>query len=124
MVESMTRVAFLLATVPLCAQGTYHVGTVVNIREQPEIRHFEYTIWDGVCDAWIGASQTPIRLQMKAKVKYALVSRSLYVIDDDGNVQETVNVAQEEMVRTPWLMSPRWLPDWFRRMTHTKLRSC
>jgi hypothetical protein len=120
----MNRLVFLLTTVPLLAQGTYHVGTVVNIREQPEIRHFEYTIWNGVRDAWIGASQTPIRLQMNRKVKYALASRSLYVIDDNGKVQETANVAQEEMVRTPWLMSPRWLPDWFRRLTHTKLRSC
>jgi hypothetical protein len=120
----MKGLAFLLSSVPLLAQGSYHVGTVVNIQEQPEIRHFEYTIWNGACDAWIGASQTPIRLQMKRKVKYALGARSLYIIDDDGKIQETANVAQEEMVRTPWLMSPRWLPDWFRRLTHTKLRSC
>jgi hypothetical protein len=120
----MKGLVFLLTTVPLLAQGSYHLGTVVNIREQPEIRHFEYTIWNGVCDAWIGASQTPVRLQVKATVKYALVGRSLNVVDDDGKVQETANIGQVEMVRTPWLMLPRWLPDWFRRLTRTKLRSC
>ena len=120
----MTWFAFLLLTAPLWAQAPYHVGTVVNIREQPEIRHFEYTIWNGVCDAWIGASQIQIRLHIMAKVKYALDGRSLYIIDDDGKVQETANVAHEAMVKTPWLISPRWLPDWFRRLTHTKLRSC
>ena len=120
----MTRFAFLVMAAPLCAQAPYHVGTVVNMREQPEIMHFEYTIWNGVCDAWIGASQIQIRLHRGEKVKYALAGRSLYIMDDDGKLQETANVAQEERVRTPWLMSPRWLPDWVRRLTRTKLRSC
>ena len=109
----MRQVGLLLLVVPLelLAQG-YRVGIVVDIQNRPDIRHYEYTIWDGVEDAYICATQTPIPIHLKEKVRYRFRGNSVIIIDDDGIEQEATEVAQEEMVRTRRFKLPRWFPHW------------
>jgi hypothetical protein len=101
----------LAVSLDLLAWG-YRAGTVVDI-QIGQIRHYEYRIWDGVEDAFMAATQTPMRIHLGEKVKYRLGGDSLLTIDDDGIERETSEVGQEEMVRTRRFKLPRWFPRWW-----------
>jgi hypothetical protein len=88
----------LLAQVP--SSKSFRVGDLFIFDAHPEISRYEYTVWNRVDDAFTGVSKNPILVRLNHKVKYALVGRSLYIIDESGNVRETSYVKQMEMVRT------------------------
>jgi hypothetical protein len=98
-------IELLAVSFNLSAQA-YRVGTVVDIRNRPDIRHYQYTIWDGVEDACICATQTP------EKVKYRFRGESVLIVDEDGIEQEATEVAQEQMVPTRRFKLPRWFRHW------------
>jgi hypothetical protein len=104
-------IALLAVSLNPSAQA-YRVGIVVDIQNRPDIRHYEYTIWDGVEDAYICATQTQVRIHLKEKVKYRFRGKSVLIIDDDGIEQEATEVAQEEMVPTRRFKLPRGFPHW------------
>ena len=97
----------LLAQVP--APERFWWGKVVSIESNAELSQDKYMVWNGVDDAFTGVSKTPLRIRLNEKVKCAVVEpRSVYIVDDDGKVQETTYASQAEMTRKRRL--PRWFP--------------
>jgi hypothetical protein len=108
-------VTLLFCTLDLLAQPPtldhFWSGVVVSIESQPDLHQYQYTVWNGVDDAFTGVSQTPLRIRLHEKVRCAVMEpRAVYIVDDDGKVQETKYVMQLEMVRKRRL--PRWFPHW------------
>jgi hypothetical protein len=97
------KVIFLFCSISLLAQApsreSYRRGELIEIDLRPEISRYEYTLWNGVGDAFAGVSTTSIPVRLRHKVKYAIQGRSLYIIDNSGNVHETSYVKQMEVVR-------------------------
>lgn len=102
----------LLAQVP--APERFWPGTVVSIESRSETNEYKYTVWNGGDDAFTGLSRTPLRVSLNEKVKCAVIEpRSVYIVDDDGKIQETEYVSQAEMVLVRKTRLPRWFPHWF-----------
>jgi hypothetical protein len=60
---------------------------------------YEYTVYNGVDDAFTGATKVAIRIREGAQVKYTIRNGSIYFIDDDGKIQQTRYIRQAEMLR-------------------------
>ena len=72
------------------------------MRHHAPARHwYEYTVFDGVEDAYTGTSRKPLKLHLKATVKFAIRGHILYIADEDGKVQETQYAKQELIRRNP-----------------------
>jgi hypothetical protein len=106
-------VVFILCGLGLLAQPPaperFWWGKVVSIESRPELSQYKYMVWNGVDDAFTGVSKTPLRIRLKEKVKCAVAEpRSVYIVADDGKIQETTYASQAHMTRKRRL--PRWLP--------------
>jgi hypothetical protein len=112
------KITLFCFCVALLAQGpppeSYRLGKLVAIDARVEVPRYEYTVWNGVDDAFTGASPSPIGVQLNHKVKYAIKGRSLYIIDESGKSYETNYFKQEEMV--PTSVYRRHLPRWWWRV--------
>jgi carboxypeptidase family protein len=67
----------------------FGIGTLISIKSDPELHLYEYTVWNGVGDAFNGLSPTPLRVHLNEKVKYA-VGDFVYIVDDEDQVQKTI----------------------------------
>src|SRR5579863_174977 len=83
-------------------------GKIVSIRNNAETGQHEYTIWNGTDDAFVGASSSPLKVRVNKKVRCAVVEpHAVYIVDNDGKIQELSYVLQAEVTRKRRL--PRWL---------------
>ena len=91
----------LAQTAPTPPPETYHAGELIQIVSHPDVPSYEYTIFNGVNDSYTGMSKKPLKLHENANVKFAIKGRTIYIIDEDGKVQETLYIQQAETVRVP-----------------------
>ena len=97
--------SLLLAQAPPVER--FWLGELVSIDSHPDIPSYEYTVWNGVDDAFTGVSSTPIQVRLHQKVKcYVNEPRSVYIIDESGEVHETRFIRQAEMVRRTAYFAP------------------
>ena len=82
---------------PSTPPKNFWTGTVTSIKSDPEHHLYEYTIWNGMDDAFTGLSPTPLRVHLSEAVKCAVVD-FLYITDDDGQIQKTILAGQAEVV--------------------------
>jgi len=52
----------------------------------PKIPYFEYTIMAGC--GYVGGSARLIHVRENSEIKFAIEDKSIYVLDDDGKVQQ------------------------------------
>lgn len=96
------RACSFLCSVSLFAQApspeSFHIGELTKAVRTGDGSH-EYTIYNGADDAFTGATTVEIRVREGTQVKYTISNGSIYIIDDDGKIQQTNYVRQAEMVR-------------------------
>ena len=97
------RACILLCSASLFAQApqpeSFYPGELTKVLSHPDVPSYEYTIWNGVDDAFTGATTVAIRVREGTQVKYRITNGSIYIIDDDGKIQQTRYIRQAEMVR-------------------------
>jgi hypothetical protein len=80
----------------LLAQGPppekFHEGQLIKITADSESHDYSYTIMAGC--GYVGRSSTVLKLHANSNVKFAIERESLYIIDEDGKVQQTRYVLQ------------------------------
>ncbi len=75
----------------------FRPGELTEIVSLPDVPRYEYTVFDGIEDAFTGMSEKPLKLRLHTKVKFAIVRGMLYIVDDDGKIQETIYFKQAEV---------------------------
>src|SRR5579864_4922843 len=97
------RACIFLYSLSLFAQApspeSFYVGELTNVLSLPDVPSYEYTIFNGADDAFTGATTVAIRVRLGTQVKYRIINRSIYIIDDDGKIQQTSYIRQAEVRR-------------------------
>jgi len=70
----------------------FQKGQLIKIDADSEAHSYRYTIMAGC--GYVGRSSTALKLHENSEVKFAIERESLYVIDEDGNLQRTLYVLQ------------------------------
>ena len=94
------KLALLLGAIGLLAQTPprerFNTWKLVGIKS--DLTRYEYTIWNGVDDGFMGFSAEPIRVRLNKKVKaYVDEPRFIYIIDDAGEVRQLRYASQMAM---------------------------
>jgi hypothetical protein len=99
------RFIFLLCGIGLLAQtppppDNSGAWTLVDIKSDPVVPRFEYTIWNGVDHAYVAFSTEALPLRLNQKLKVALVERffHIYIVDEAGEVYELRSPLRKDMV--------------------------
>jgi len=77
----------------------FYVGELTKVLSRPDVPSYEYTIFNGADDAFTGATTVAIRVRLGTQVKYTIRNESIYIIDDDGKIQQTRYIRQAEVRR-------------------------
>ena len=96
------KFVLLLGAVGLLAQTPprerFTTWKLVGIKSDLAARRYEYTIWNGVDDGFMGFSEEPVRVRLNKKVKaYVDEPKFIYIIDDAGEVRQLRYTSQLAM---------------------------
>jgi len=78
---------------------SFHLGELTKVDSYADVPSYEYTIFNGADDAFTGATTVAIRVRQGTQVRYRILNGSIYIIDDDGKIQQTSYIRQAEVVR-------------------------
>lgn len=98
------KLVLLLSAVGLFAQTPpperFTTWQLVGIKSDLATPRYEYTVWNGLDDAFMGFSTKPVRVRLNRKVKaYVDEPKFIYIIDDAGEVRQLRYALQMEMRR-------------------------
>lgn len=78
---------------------SFYLGELTQVVSRPDVSSYEYTIFNGADDAFTGATTVAIRVRQGTQVRYRILNGSIYIIDDDGKIQQTSYIRQAETIR-------------------------
>jgi hypothetical protein len=91
----------------------FHLARLVRVTMNEKKTSYRYTIMVGGDMSYIAFSPTPLRVR-EGEIKFSKTKTSMYVIDDDGSIQEMQDEPNSVPPPPPKRSPERWSPRPFR----------